>query len=443
MRATYLALGLAYLCNQTVAKSVFAHYMVGTITTDHANTDIQNAITAGFDAFALNVMSTDSWSTDAVSALFNASAGTNFKLFFSFDMTHFSDPSSFIPILKQYVGHDNYYTYDSKPFVSTFDGGTLTFGASDPNSGWTNSFKDVLSGAGIDVFFVPDFDDASNYPTDFFSTFTVVDGAFSWETAWPTVGAGVVNVSDTVDASVLGDAHSAGKIYMMPLSTFQFKHIDSGQNWYRIGESNIVDRMSQILSLQPDLVEVITWNDAGEGHYVGSFWDESIAGSNIGGYADGFDHTGWQKIITPFITAYKSGATDPSNITTADGNPVGVMWYRTLLTTSSCSSDSLGKPSGWNDAQDAINYAVVLPSSGSYTINVYSNNSVIGSFKGQAGLNGGTVTGLVAASADSQRVEVVDDANGSKVVISAAGTKDVLADTSGLCNYNYVVVGMS
>lgn len=164
-------------------------------------------------------MSTEGWSTAAVSALFSAAAGTEFKLFFSFDMTHFSNPSDFIPILKQYAGNNNYYSYSGKPFVSTFDGGTLTFGSSDPNSGWTNSFKSVLSNAGVDVFFVPDFDDASNYPNNFFSTFSVVDGAFSWETAWPPVNSGKVNVSDSVDSTVLRDAHSSSKVYMMRMSS--------------------------------------------------------------------------------------------------------------------------------------------------------------------------------------------------------------------------------
>lgn len=99
--------------------------------------------------------------------------------------------------------------------MSTFDGGKLTFGSSNPNTGWQNSFKDAASSAGVDVFFVPDFDDASGYPNGFFDTFSVVDGAFSWESAWPYEDAGFANVSDTVDSSMIEAAHNAGKIYMM------------------------------------------------------------------------------------------------------------------------------------------------------------------------------------------------------------------------------------
>jgi glucan endo-1,3-alpha-glucosidase len=199
--------------------------------------------------------------------------------------------------------------------------------------------------------------------------------------------------------------------------------------------------MAQVLSLQPDLVEVITWNDGGEGHYIGNVWEEAISSSTIGTFTNGFPHDGWQKLVRPFVSAYKSGAKDISQITTSDGKPVGVMWYRELLVGASCSGDSLGKPDGIEDGEDAINFAVILPSSGNYTINVYSNNNKIGSVTGKAGLNGATITGLAAGSADSQRVEVVDSSG--SVVLKATGTKDVSAEASGTCNFNYAVVGMS
>lgn len=72
----------------------------------------------GFDAFALNVISTDPWSMSAIAYLFQAAAAIGFHLFFSFDMTHFSDPSQFFAILKMYIGSPAYYHYDSLPFVS-------------------------------------------------------------------------------------------------------------------------------------------------------------------------------------------------------------------------------------------------------------------------------------------------------------------------------------
>lgn len=196
--------------------------------------------------------------------------------------------------------------------------------------------------------------------------------------------------------------------------------------------------MAQILSLQPDFVEVITWNDAGESHYVGNFWPEQIAGTSEGDYADGYDHTGWQQVITPFITAYKNGATDVGQITTQSGSPEGAIWYRTLLTSASCASTI----TNYEQAEDAINFAVILPSSDTaYTIEVYSNDALIGSFSGVEGLNYESVPGLQAGSGQSIRVL---DGSGN-VVKTANGTKDVSSESAdaSMCNWNYEVVGLS
>jgi glucan endo-1,3-alpha-glucosidase len=72
----------------------------------------------GFDAFALNVISTDAWSINAIAYLFQTAAAIGFHLFFSFDMTHFADPSQFLWLLDMYIGSPAYYHYDALPFVS-------------------------------------------------------------------------------------------------------------------------------------------------------------------------------------------------------------------------------------------------------------------------------------------------------------------------------------
>lgn len=185
-------------------------------------------------------------------------------------------------------------------------------------------------------------------------------------------------------------------------------------------------------------MEVITWNDAGESHYVGNFWPEQIAGTSEGDYANGYDHTGWQQVITPFITAYKNGATSVGQITTQSGSPEGAIWYRTLLKSASCANTI----TNYQQAEDAINFAVVLPASdAAYTIEVYSNDALIGTFSGVEGLNYESVPGLQAGSGQSIRVL---DGSGN-VVKTANGTKDVLNESSdsSMCNWNYEVVGLS
>lgn len=122
------------------------------------------------------------------------------------------------------------------------------------------------------------------------------------------------------------------------------------------------------------------------------------------------------------------------------------MWYRTLLTTALCSDDPIGLPAAHENAQNAINYVIILPDSGSdYTINMYRSNDLIGTAASVTGLNVGSVLGLVAGSADTQRVEVVETGfdRATTTILAATGTKDAVAETSGICNYNYEVVAMS
>lgn len=182
------------------------------MTADEAVTDVNDAKGLGIDAFALNVQSTEGWATSAIQHMFDAARSAGFKLFFSFDMTAFKDPKDFLPLLQQYANHTAYYRHNNRPFVSTFKGGSATFGQQNANDGWDVAFRKP---SGVNPFFVPNFDDASNYPSGFFDSFLVVDGVFGWETAWPAEGAGKVNVSDTVDNAALEAARAANKVYMM------------------------------------------------------------------------------------------------------------------------------------------------------------------------------------------------------------------------------------
>ena len=186
---------------------------IGSMTSAEAVSDIKDAMAVGFDGFALNTHDvTSSYATEAVSYLFAAAADTGFKLFFSCDTSWGSGGASlsdFANFVAQYAGNSAYYTVSGRPFVSTFDGGTLG------NSNWQSEFIQPLINSGHTPYFVPDFDDWSGYPSGFFGAFPIVDGAYSWESAWTSPGSTIANVSDSVDSSMLSQAKAAGKVYMM------------------------------------------------------------------------------------------------------------------------------------------------------------------------------------------------------------------------------------
>ena len=139
-------------------------------------------------------------------------------------------------------------------------------------------------------------------------------------------------VPTTDDQTLLTAAHSAGKTFLMGVSPLQFKHIDSGDNWYRRGEQNLEYRFGQVLSMQPDFIELQTWNDAGESHYMDNSWPEPISGTSIVGYTQNYDHTGYWQILPAFIKAYKAGVTTTSTMYPTNGAVAqGTFWHHTLL----------------------------------------------------------------------------------------------------------------
>ncbi|KAL1980826.1 hypothetical protein VTN96DRAFT_3521 [Rasamsonia emersonii] len=422
-------------------RPVFFHYMIGTITDEHCEQDIRDAQALGVDAFALNLATdTESWAIDTVQSLFKWATIYGFKLFFSFDMTGFSNPNQFTDFLLSYVTNSSYYYYNGLPLVSTFNGGasSFTFGQDSVNDGWKVEFLDVMEAAGHPVYFVPAFQDVT-VTSDFFNEFPSLNGAMNWN-SWPFADQGDIIVPTTDDITYLNAARAANKTFMMGVSPLQFKHMDSSDNWYRRGEENLEYRFGQVLQLQPDMVELQTWNDAGESHYMGNSWPEPIAGTNIPAYTENYDHTAYQQVLPAFIKAYKSGATTTDTMYPTNGKSAqGVFWHHTLLAAADCSADSLGDPSGIDTAQDFVTAAVLVgPGIESYNISIWSGNTFLGSQSLSPGFNGLHVSGLTVGTVV---VNVTDTSTGS-VVISGTGPIPV-TDSSDLCNYNFQVVALT
>lgn len=420
----------------SAAKDVFCHYMVQGLdsSTTHAADDVNAAIAIGIDAFALNVgNATAWWALDTINQLFTAAKGTDLKFFFSMDLAQDSNAYDFVDLINKYIGDDNYYTYDNKPFLSTFSA------AGTGPSYW----PDFLAELSTTVYFLPCFDDGLDYYTNFGSWLgawkDIVDGVFSWETAWPSTSDTASNVSTSSDETIMTTAHDNDKTYMIPLSSLQYKHW-SGNNWYRPGEVNLPQRMTEILALgdAPEFVEILTWNDAGESHYISTLHTEGLD-ATIEAYAndDQTPHTGWQSLFQSFITAYKAGVTAAGMRPPSGIDIIGSIWYRTILTTASCSTDSMGKPSGSGAAKDAVNWAIVVNDDVSdVTAQVWSGGHLIWKSALSAGLNYFSTPGMQTGI---QYIEVVDSS--FNILYSAQGTVEVVAEISSgdVCNYNYQV----
>ncbi|RDL30183.1 Uncharacterized protein BP5553_10461 [Venustampulla echinocandica] len=424
----------------TTGKPVFFHYMIGGITDAHCEQDIKDAMALGVDAFALNLDTvTASWATGTVASLFNWAQTLGFKVFFSFDMTGFTHPNQFTGFLQSYVTSSAYYQYNGRPLVSTFNGGasSFTFGQYTVSDGYKVELEQVMANAGHPIYFVPAFDDAP-VTSSFFNTFPCLDGAMNWN-SWPQNTQGNIVVPTADDQTLLTAARAAGKTFLMGVSPLQFKHIDSGNNWYRRGEQNLESRFGQVLSMQPDFIELQTWNDAGESHYMGNIWPEPIAGSAIVGYTKDYDHTGYWQLLPAFFKAYKAGATTTSTMYPTNGAVAqGTFWHHTLLAAGTCPGDYLGPPGGVNTAEDQVT-AGILVAAGQTGLKavVTSGSATLGTQTLNPGFNGFSFPGMTTGTVS---VKVVNSAGAT--VVSGSGPIAVV-NTAPLCNYNFQVVGLA
>ncbi|KAM0634217.1 hypothetical protein ACHAPW_002761, partial [Verticillium nonalfalfae] len=175
---------------------------------------------------------------------FSAASATSFQLFFSFDYAG-NGPwpkDDVIRILEQYGSHGSHYKYKGKAFVSTFEGPKQA-------SDWTE-IKSRTS-----CFFVPDWSSlgakAAMEAAD-----GVADGLFSCA-AWPW---GDRDMDTYVDASYA--QYLNGKPYMMPVSPWFYTNLPGfDKNWLWRGDDLWFDRWQQVLYVQPEWIQIISWND--------------------------------------------------------------------------------------------------------------------------------------------------------------------------------------
>ena len=415
----------------STGKPVFVHYMVGGMLEEHIRQDILDAQALGIDAFALNLDQFAWWSNATVELAFKNAEELGFKLLFSFDMSdgHFDHPSEYAGFLQEKIQSPAHFRYNGVPLVTTFAGSAVS------NSDW-QAFKDSLE---TPVILMPSFYDV--YPTSsFFSDRPALDGTFNWN-SWPWSGDGKIPVNTNLDDIYLSAAKASNKLFMMGMSPLQYKHMSTEWNWYARGEQNFELRMGQVLAAQPDMLELQTWNDAGESHYMGTIWPEWIVDPDtnpITAYTKDLDHTGYHEILPAFIQAWKRGDTTAQNMVPTNGKSVqGVFWHHPLLAGADCSSDPLGQVGNHDIIEDLV-AGVILVAEGQSGLQavVTSGTTQLGTKTLTSGFNSFSFDGLTTG-----KVSVtVTDSSGSTIV-GGIGPLEVV-DQSAVCNYNFQVVAL-
>ncbi|OAX44314.1 glycoside hydrolase family 71 protein [Rhizopogon vinicolor AM-OR11-026] len=366
--------------------------MVGNVysfTVDNWLADISLAHSSGIDGFALNV-GIDDWQPQQVANAYQAAlqSGTGFKLFMSFDMSSLpcsavGDAGTLRTYITTYATHPNQLIYNGGVFASTFAGETCTFGQGSVSSGWSTQFVQQLTGSSA-VHFVPSF---FVDPSQFNTYSSVIDGMFNWNSGWPIqvttslvsslpgvlgdIASGLTSavtsaLSQFIGSTTSDDAYisslaamGSGRTYMAAVSPWFFTHYGPStynKNWIYLSDEHLyATRWESLINMrdQVDIVEIISWNDFGESHYIGPIeGDQPMSQA----WVDGNDHTGWLNLTSYYASAFKTG-TYPT--LTKDQL---VMWSRPHPASASASDDSVGQPTNYQITQDKV-WAVVLATS--------------------------------------------------------------------------------
>jgi glucan endo-1,3-alpha-glucosidase len=290
-----------------------SHEQVGNwqdFTVDLWQRHMTSAQDAGIDGFVLNTAPNTEANTAGLSGniekqldyAFNATElfGSTFKLFFSFDYLGAGKPWDQADVktaLITYANHPAYFRYNDRAYVSTFEG---TNNIND----WP-SIKAAVPGG---IYFVPDW--TSLGPEGIKSHFNVIDGAFSWD-MWPQGNYDMTTDSDEAWKTALG-----GKHYMMGISPWFYTKLPAYQKtWVWRGDDLWHTRWDQIDQVKPDLVQIVTWNDYGESHYIGPIVDQGVpqsTGADARTYVDGMPHYSWRDLLPYYIARFKNNGTEPA-----------------------------------------------------------------------------------------------------------------------------------
>ncbi|KAG8871049.1 hypothetical protein FRB97_009141, partial [Tulasnella sp. 331] len=192
--------------------------------------------------------------------------------------------------------------------------------------------------------------------------------ALQWN-SWPSSNNAPIDSTMTTAGDAYYQQELAGKPYMAGVSPWFYTHYSPSsfnKNWLYLSDTLLIDRWNEMLgTVKPQLIELLTWNDFGESHYIGPLHPTNTAvyAGDAGTWVTGMPHDGWRRIIQSYITAYKTGA---APVPGTSGESV-VMWYRPNPKGLVC-SDSLGPPAGYTYPSDSVWAAAILKSSATLQI---------------------------------------------------------------------------
>lgn len=187
----------------------------------------------------------------------------------------------------------------------------------------------------------------------------------------------------------------------MPVSPWFFTNIPSyDKNWLWNTDELWPLRWQQVFEYKPTFIELLTWNDYGESHYLGPLPpSDSDIPAQAQWYVEYIPHTAWLNDLPYYISKYKQDGAEPA---AGSYTPHVTFWYR-LNPKDACSADGTVCNSESNGqtthnvtdcATDAVFFSVFTPSTATVSVSIggvaqsKQTASAEGLFHGNFPLNG-------------------------------------------------------
>ena len=306
--------GQARLSKRSTTPMVFAHYMIQYPPPNNDyTTDISLAQGAGFDAFAVDYSDNSPYFAGRLDNLYKTAAEMAFKVFITIDTTSMYD-------VDQVVNITNFYA--DNPAQAKDAAGNIFLSSFEVNPPGWNWQTDVINKIKVPVTLLPG--SLGQVGADETSLPNRGAGPFTW--VHPALSA---DEEAAVDKSFADARDSTGKVWMAGISPWFFKRLSSDTNWLHAQDSNIyIDRWVELLKLKPNYIEVISWNDYGESHYIGpadTTPESELMQPDRPDYYGNLDHSGFLKMSAIFIKTFKAGET---NVTVSSDEEDVFFFYR-------------------------------------------------------------------------------------------------------------------
>ncbi len=164
----------------------------------------------------------------------------------------------------------------------------------------------------------------------------------------------------------------------LAVSPWQFKDMNeansNSNSWVEYSDTLFDYRFRDAINtVKPDIIEILTWNDYAESHYIRDLpptsGPASLQLNAQGNYVYGMDHSAWRIIAQYYISWYKSG--QPPAIT----KDRVVFWYRTHPKAATCSGGANASPAVRNSnyPADAVFAWALVSAPSTISMSVGSN----------------------------------------------------------------------